>query len=289
MRGYKHLAVAAAIMLCLLSCGCAENGEPPVSIISYDDFFVQITDLHISTAGTRERLDYVVAYINALDPAPACVVVTGDILDFGASVTAANLYGSVRTSLSNLTAPWYIIPGNHDYKRGIADTTPSSRHYFDIEFPEFAVYPYTATVALRGGRTAKMIFTDTGGDAGTQASIAEPVGEGLDAFQLDGISYSLSATAANYTYIMTHHPAVGPGNDTSQVFLENRYEFIALCQQYGVDGVVSGHTHQYAITGPTGGTWGGTGAFFLTTPDLAGDFPVALIPFGGTPEQTGVS
>src|SRR5690242_9523809 len=92
----------------------------------------QISDPHILAAGQmfkapiaapppseeRVRVDIdtgaclarVVAALNALDPPPDLVVVTGDLCDHG----TPEEYAHLRRLLAPLAMPFFLIPGNHD-------------------------------------------------------------------------------------------------------------------------------------------------------------------------------
>ena len=78
----------------------------------------QITDLHIRPRGlacyrvseTNMLAERAVAALNALDPQPDAVVVTGDLAD----APDDREYAGVQRLLSRLKAPVYVIPGNHD-------------------------------------------------------------------------------------------------------------------------------------------------------------------------------
>lgn len=78
----------------------------------------QITDLHIKPPGrlayrkvdTAAHLRRAVAHLNGLDPRPAVVLVTGDLVDGG---TPAE-YAELRALLAPLAMPFYLVPGNHD-------------------------------------------------------------------------------------------------------------------------------------------------------------------------------
>lgn len=79
---------------------------------------VQITDTHIRQAGrlaynrvdTAAGLRVTIESVLALKQAPAAVVVSGDLVDFGRPVE----YQRLRDLLSPLTMPVYLMPGNHD-------------------------------------------------------------------------------------------------------------------------------------------------------------------------------
>lgn len=78
----------------------------------------QISDLHIKRPGalayrrvdTAAHLERCVARLNALEPNPAAVVVTGDLVDLGSIVE----YERLKTLLAPLTMPVYLLVGNHD-------------------------------------------------------------------------------------------------------------------------------------------------------------------------------
>lgn len=78
----------------------------------------QLSDLHIRAGGvlayghvdTLQFLRGAVTHLNALRPAPACVVVSGDLGDLG----TRDEYAIVRGELDKLAMPYHPIPGNHD-------------------------------------------------------------------------------------------------------------------------------------------------------------------------------
>ncbi len=79
---------------------------------------VQISDTHIDEPGnqvygrfdTSDALRRAVGAINALDPAPDLVLHTGDIASHG----SVPRYEAFRDIVAELTAPYGLIPGNHD-------------------------------------------------------------------------------------------------------------------------------------------------------------------------------
>lgn len=78
----------------------------------------QLSDTHISlrdkkawTADEAEaRLAEAVAQVNEFRPAVDAVMVTGDLVDDG----TAPEYQRLRRVLDGLTAPYFVLPGNHD-------------------------------------------------------------------------------------------------------------------------------------------------------------------------------
>lgn len=78
----------------------------------------QISDLHVRPDGVLyqglvdSNADFarVVAHLNGLDPQPAAILLSGDVVDEG---TPAE-YAAAHRLLSQLKAPVFAIPGNHD-------------------------------------------------------------------------------------------------------------------------------------------------------------------------------
>ena len=78
----------------------------------------QLSDLHIKAGGrlsygvvdTLGALRIAVSHLNALQPRPDALVITGDLVDFG----TPEEYATLREVLDELAMPFYVIPGNHD-------------------------------------------------------------------------------------------------------------------------------------------------------------------------------
>jgi Icc protein len=81
-------------------------------------WIAQISDPHVRPAGvlykdvldTNAALAAAVRQINALDPRPDLVVLTGDVVDEG----HPDEYAAARVILAGLKSPLMVIPGNHD-------------------------------------------------------------------------------------------------------------------------------------------------------------------------------
>lgn len=67
-------------------------------------------ELYQGLVDSNAMFDAAVRHLNALDPAPDLVIVTGDIVDHG---TAAE-YGQARAVLQSIRQPVLLLPGNHD-------------------------------------------------------------------------------------------------------------------------------------------------------------------------------
>ncbi|MFC7473203.1 metallophosphoesterase [Dankookia sp. GCM10030260] len=81
-------------------------------------WIAQLSDPHVRPAGALYKgvvdanaaLEAAVAQVNALDPQPDLVLLTGDVTEEG---TPAE-YAAARAILAPLRAPLRVIPGNHD-------------------------------------------------------------------------------------------------------------------------------------------------------------------------------
>jgi len=81
----------------------------------------QISDLHLRPRGlpairvveTNMLTARAIFAVNALDPRPDAVLVTGDVVNNGTSPE----YDEARELLAQLTMPVYIVPGNHDDRK----------------------------------------------------------------------------------------------------------------------------------------------------------------------------
>ena len=79
---------------------------------------VQLTDTHIEAPGallygkldTARHLQESVQEINAMQPHPDLIMVTGDLVEHPSEAS----YGNFAELIKPLQAPVYLLPGNHD-------------------------------------------------------------------------------------------------------------------------------------------------------------------------------
>jgi Icc protein len=89
----------------------------------------QLSDFHARPAGvaayagldTCALMRQAIAAVNALDPLPDCVIVSGDLTDCGLAAE----YEAVAEALSALPMPCYLIPGNHDRRETMREVLGS--------------------------------------------------------------------------------------------------------------------------------------------------------------------
>ncbi|KVO12176.1 metallophosphatase [Burkholderia ubonensis] len=102
----------------------------------------QISDLHIKRPGqlayqrvdTAAALARCIARLNALEPRPDAVLVTGDLVDFGRD----DEYAQLRDLLAPLEIPYYLMVGNHDDRAALRRAFADRREWQDSEFVQYA-------------------------------------------------------------------------------------------------------------------------------------------------------
>ncbi len=104
-----------------------------------------LSDTHFTTgplAGEPARRGYqAFARVQALDPRPDCVLITGDLVDHGEAAE----YGAASEILTTLDLPVHVIPGNHDDARVMLRMLAGSRWvraageegrcYYRVDYP----------------------------------------------------------------------------------------------------------------------------------------------------------
>ncbi|KVU73431.1 phosphodiesterase [Burkholderia ubonensis] len=103
----------------------------------------QISDLHIKRPGqlayqrvdTAAALARCIARLNALEPRPDAVLVTGDLVDFGRD----DEYRHLRDLLAPLEIPYYLMVGNHDDRAALRRAFADRPEWQDGEFVQYAL------------------------------------------------------------------------------------------------------------------------------------------------------
>ncbi|WP_118179279.1 phosphodiesterase [Paraburkholderia phosphatilytica] len=230
----------------------------------------QISDLHIKRPGalayrrvdTAAFLARCVARLNALDPRPDAVLVTGDLVDHG----APEEYEHLKSLLAPLEIPAYLMVGNHDARDAL-------RHVFS-ERAELAAggdfVNYTADIG-----PVRLIALDSmvpGASGGTLCDA-----------RLAWLAEELQATAASQQPVVIglHHPPFVSGighMDAARLDPRASAKFAALLAQYpNVERVICGHVHRTMFV-----RFGGTIATAAPSPahqvalDLRDDAPSAF-------------
>jgi len=220
----------------------------------------QISDLHVrapgkqlygklDTAGYAERA---VAAIAAYEPAPALVLVTGDLVDAGAPDEYANL----RRILDALPVPYRLIPGNHDARDALRAAFPD--HPYLTGTQGFICY----TIEDMPLRLIALDSLDPG-----------RVGGRLCGTRLDWLDARLSEGRDRPTLIYLHHVPFRTGvTHFDEAVFEGAEGFAAVIRRHAqVERVVAGHVHRSMSM-----RWAGT--VFSTCPSTAHQFMLDLSP-----------
>ncbi len=260
-----------------------------LGIKSFAQFtFVHITDTHVcdnTFMGNTGNYDMngdnfqcTLDHINALNPKPAFVVISGDISNIGMIGSSDGMYGSLTrhlfpTHVNNptpgvyfidaaRTIPIYFIVGNHEYYQSIVPPIiKDSPQYYSENLAPDADYSVVVNNAL-------MIFLRTDGD---RPIIQDPhlgsgvEGKGITNAQCTWLRNTLSTAGTNRKIIVMHHPVVnaeGTNIDGSSAgapvdiedgsFLYNRETFMNICDSNNVDIICAGHVHQNVVLNRAG-------------------------------------
>lgn len=197
----------------------------------------QITDLHVKKGrrlayqkvDTACATENAVAHINAMSDTIDAVLVSGDVVDAGSEEE----YWEVRPILDQLSAPYYVIPGNHDHASTML-TVFADKAYVDPEMDHFSYviddYPL------------RLVGLDT--------SVAgKPYGY-LPPGRLDWLEKNLSNQSEKPTLIFLHHPPfrMGIAHMDVQNLLNAEALFELLNQHTQVIHIAAGHIHRASET-----------------------------------------
>lgn len=228
-----------------------------------------ISDLHIKHPGdlayrrvdTAAYLGRCVAALNALEPRPDAVLVTGDLVDQG----DAEQYAHLKTLLAPLAMPTLLLVGNHDAREPLravfADHAYLQR---DTQFVQYAL----DVGPLRVIALDSMV---PGQSPGTLCDA-----------RLDWLTAELDAARGRPVVVALHHPpfACGIGHmDKLRLDPAASARLEALIARHpDVERVLCGHVHR-----PMFVRFGGTIAYAAASPahqvalDLRDDAPSAFV------------
>ncbi|TDN69448.1 phosphodiesterase [Paraburkholderia sp. BL10I2N1] len=229
----------------------------------------QISDLHIKNPGalayrrvdTAAALTRCTARLNALDPRPDAVLMTGDLVDQG----TPEQYRHLKSLLAGLEIPYYLLVGNHDERAALRAAFP--------ERPELSsggeFVQYTVDIG-----PLRVIALDS-------LQPGESAGQLCDA-RLAWLAAQLDAARERPVVVALHHPPFmcGIGHmDDLRLDPAAASQMAALVARYpNVERVICGHVHR-----PMFVRFGGTIASAVPSPahqvalDLRDDAPSAFM------------
>ena len=204
--------------------------------MSKPTIIAQNSDLHIKAPGelaynkvdTAKALERCVQTLNAFEPQPDFVVISGDLAD----TPNAEEYDYLKRLLAPLTLPFAGIPGNHDGRELMRLAFPSAPY----AFPSGALNQKIDV----GGLDLLLLDSSVPG---------KPHGE-LDATTLQWLDAMLASSTSRPALLFLHHPPfiTGIGHMDRQNLL-NAGELVAIIQRHKrVRIVATGHVHRATLT-----------------------------------------
>ena len=196
---------------------------------------VQLSDTHIRLPGQRayRRVDTsaflarAITAVLALPQAPAAVLVSGDLTDFGRAAE----YAQLRALLAPLACPVYLMPGNHDDRDELRRAFPE-HHWMRSSGDAFVQY----AVDLGGMR---LVAVDT-------TVSKAPHGE-LGPAQLAWLDAALAEDRATPTLVAMHHPPfdtfIGHMDEVG-VQVGTRELAAVIARHPQVERIICGHLHR---------------------------------------------
>lgn len=197
--------------------------------------FAQISDLHIKRPGklaykrvnTAAYLALCVERLNALEPRPDFVVLTGDLVDFG----AREEYEHLRALLAPLQIPYYLVMGNHDGRDALREVFPE--HTYLGRPGEFVQY-----TAMFG--PLRLVALDTQDPPNGGGRLCDE--------RLAWLEATLAADTAVPTVVAMHHPPFQCGidhMDIQSLNMGDAAKLAAILKRFdNVERVICGHVHR---------------------------------------------
>jgi 3',5'-cyclic AMP phosphodiesterase CpdA len=188
---------------------------------------VQLSDPHVGAdwgdGDPVATLAATVAAVRELEPKPGAVLITGDLADHAADAE----YEQVRELVSQIEAPLYALPGNHDGRAGL-------RRHFGV--PGAGADPVQYAVDIGPLRLLALDTVRPGEDGGE-----------LDAERLAWMKAALTEAPATPTVVALHHPPLTTGiaaiDEIGLPTAEQHALGDVVAGQPQVRRIVAGHLH----------------------------------------------
>ena len=205
-------------------------------MLSKPVLIAQISDLHIKPPGalaygrvdTAKALERCVAALNAFEPAPDFVVISGDLVD----TPTAEEYDYLKQLLAPLKLPFAGIPGNHDSRELMRTAFPAAPYVQ-------ATGPLDQKIEVHG---LDLLLLDS-------SVPGKPHGE-LDPSTLQWLDATLASSTNRPALLFLHHPPFATGiSHMDRQNLHNAGELAAIIQRHPrVQLIATGHVHRAALT-----------------------------------------
>jgi 3',5'-cyclic AMP phosphodiesterase CpdA len=202
--------------------------------VNHPFLVAQISDLHLKAG---QRLTYgvvdtlgalrrAVDHLNASQPRPDIVVISGDLVDFG----RADEYAVLHPELARLHMPFYLVPGNHDARGPLLDA-----------FGDHAYLPLSAE-----GPLDWVVDTHPLRLIGLDSTIPGSHGGQLLDSQLHWLDEQLALRPQAPTLLILHHPPFisGIGHMDREPFINAAALERVVARHPQVERLLCGHLHR---------------------------------------------
>jgi len=202
--------------------------------VNHPFLVAQISDLHLKAG---QRLTYgvvdtlgalrrAVDHLNASQPRPDIVVISGDLVDFG----RADEYAVLHPELARLHMPCYLVPGNHDARGPLLDA-----------FGDHAYLPLSAE-----GPLDWVVDTHPLRLIGLDSTIPGSHGGQLLDSQLHWLDEQLALRPQAPTLLILHHPPFisGIGHMDREPFINAAALERVVARHPQVERLLCGHLHR---------------------------------------------
>ena len=194
----------------------------PYFIHVSDTHLVADTSLEVYGVNPHDNLERIIARISRLNPPPAFVMFTGDLI----SDDDPQSYRHLKLLIDRLPSPAYFAMGNHDLRRPfrhvvLGEESPGSEPYY-YAF-DAAGYRFVVLDSLVEGQVA---------------------GE-LDATQLAWLNATLTGSSQQPTVVFMHHPPIATGVDWLDAYAFGNGDDLldVLAKHRQVQRIFFGHVH----------------------------------------------
>ncbi|MEM9048216.1 MAG: metallophosphoesterase [Pseudomonadota bacterium] len=198
--------------------------------------FLHLTDLHVvapeladpgTYTDTVATMRIVRGMIEAMDPTPSFIVLSGDLTNKGETAS----FRTLKALLAGIEIPLLFALGNHDSREGFYEG------YLD-DPKRSGFYDHDALVA-----GIHVILLDS--------SRPYSIGGALDAGQFRWLEDRLVAHSDAPKLLVVHHPPSLDGdrdNEWESLRVDDTERLAALLAKHPVAGILSGHIHQDRVS-----------------------------------------
>ncbi|KJC55089.1 metallophosphatase [Bradyrhizobium sp. LTSPM299] len=205
-------------------------------MLSKPVLIAQISDLHVKPPGalaygrvdTAKALERCVAALNAFEPAPDFVVISGDLVD----TPTAEEYDYLKQLLAPLKLPFAGIPGNHDSRELMRAAFPAAPYVQ-------ATGPLDQKIEVHG---LDLLLLDS--------SVPRKPHGTLEASTLQWLDATLAAAADRPALLFLHHPPFKGGIwHMDQQDLFNADQLAEIVRSHPRARLIAcGHVHRAMLT-----------------------------------------